>query len=77
MESGEYDKVLGFLFSGGDAKHKRVGNHTYKKIIIDGVEYGYNSEKPLRKKLKTKLNLVAKTPEYKRFKVLHNATKGV
>ena len=77
MESGEYDKVLGFLFSGGDAKHERVNGRTYKKIIIDGVEYGYNSEKPLRKKLKTKLNEVAKTPDYKRFKVLHNATKGV
>ena len=77
MESGEYDKVLGYLFSGGDAKHKRVGNRSYKKIIIDGVEYGYNSEKPLRTKLKTKLNQVAKTPEYKRFKVLHNASKGV
>ena len=77
MESGEYDSVLNFLFSDKQANIKRKGNKEYKKVIINDVEYPYNKEKPLVKKLKSKLEQVSKTPQYRRFKILDKASKGI
>ena len=77
MQSGEYDSVLKFLFSDKQATIKRKNGRTYKKVIINDVEYPYNKEKPLVKKLKSKLEQVSKTPQYRRFKILDKASKGI
>ena len=77
MELGEYGSVLEFLFSDKQANIKRKGNKEYKKVIINDVEYPYNKQRPLTKNLKTKLEQVSKTPQYRRFKILQRASKGI
>ena len=77
MELGEYNSVLKFLISDKQANIKRKGNKEYKKVTINDVEYPYNKEKPLVKNLKTKLEQVSKTPQYRRFKILEKASKGI
>ena len=77
MELGEYGSVLKFLFSDKQATIKRKNGRTYKKVIINDVEYPYNKEKPLVKNLKTKLEQVSKTPQYRHFKILEKASKGI
>ena len=69
--------MLKFLFSDKQANIKRKNGRTYKKVIINDVEYPYNKEKPLVKSLKTKLEQVSKTPQYRRFKILEKASKGI
>ena len=77
MEQGELRNVLDYVLSSGTGNIKTQGNKTYKKVIINDTEYYYNREKPIATKLKTKLEQIAKTQEFKRYNILKRATKGI
>ena len=66
MEQGELRNVLNYVLSSGTGNIKTRGNREYKKVIINDREYYYNREKPIATKLKTKLEQIAKTQEFKR-----------
>ena len=60
----------------GEIKVNNKGKQL-KKVIIQGKEYPYNPSKPFTERLTKKLDKISKTPEYKRFKILNDASKKV
>ena len=69
MEQGELQNVLDYVLSSGTGNIKTQGNKTYKKVIINDREYYYNRGKPIATKLKTKLEQIAKTQDFKRYNI--------
>ena len=69
--------MLDYVLSSGTGNIKTRGNKNYKKVVINDTEYYYNREKPIATKLKTKLEQIAKTQDFKRYNILKRATKGI
>ena len=60
----------------GEIKVNNKGKQL-KRVIINGKEYPYNQSKPFTERLTKKLDKISKTPEYKRFKILNDASKKI
>ena len=77
MDEKDFKNVINFVIDSQRGNVKTKNGKEYKKLVIDNNDYYYNKDKPLSKKLKNKLTSISKSQEYKRFKILKHATKGV
>ena len=59
--------VVDYLFKNDLAEIPKRGRKELKSIVIDGKKFRYNKDKPLTKKLETKLKSVKKTNEYRSY----------
>ena len=78
MEDTLKKSVMKYVLSSkiGEIKVNDKGK-PLKKVIINDKEYPYNPSKPFTERLTKKLNKISKTPEYKRFKILNDASKKI
>ena len=77
MEQGGLQNVMDYVLSSKIGNIKVRNGQTYKKVVMNDTEYCYNGEKPIANKLKTKLEQIAKTQEFKRYNILKRATNGI
>ena len=59
--------VVDYLLKNDLAEIPKRGRKELKSIVIDGKKFRYNKDKPLTKKLETKLKSVKKTNEYRSY----------
>ena len=59
--------VVDYLLKNDLAEIPKRGRKELKSIVIDGNKFRYNKDKPLTKKLETKLKSVKKTNEYRSY----------
>ena len=78
MEDTLKKSVMKYVLSSkiGEIKVNNKGKQL-KRVIINGKEYPYNQSKPFTERLTKKLDKISKTPEYKRFKILNDASKKI
>ena len=60
----------------GEIKKTKKGKEL-KQVIIDGLTFKYDKDKPFTGRLKEHLNDILKRPAFKRFEILDKAVKGV
>ena len=72
-EQGTPENVMKYVLNNNLGEIKKKGNKELKTVRIDGKNYRYNKDKPIINRLKTKLNKIANTNEYKRHLILQKS----
>ena len=75
MASTQEQMTLDYLFSSNNAEVVRRNGRNTNLIKIGGVSYRYNRNLPITRRLKTKLNKVRKTMDFKKYEL--EKTKNV